>query len=121
MERQPLSFQQVKVVRAFVLAAMLLDVWIAETYARSFDGHITLWHWAVVALGAWSAAGGGLVRRKLLDRATADGRDGKELVAARKWSTAQLLGLICAQGVLLCGVIAKMVLGCPRWFGAPFT
>jgi hypothetical protein len=118
--RKPLSSRQVKVLWAIALALIPVYAWIAETNARQYEGHHTLWLWAVAALGAWSAAAGHSFRRKLLVRAAAEAREAKEEVAARKWSAAQVLGLMSAQSVVLWGVIAKIALGCPRWFGAPF-
>jgi len=44
----------------------------------------------------------------------------KVLVASRKWSAAQVVALMSAHGVVLWGVVARMVVGCPRWFAALF-
>ena len=89
---------------------------IAETKGRTFDGHITLWCWIIAALGMWSALGGYSVRRKMLALANAEANNGKEVVARRQWSAAQLAGLMSAHSVVLWGIVARMGAGCPRWY-----
>jgi hypothetical protein len=95
---------------------VLLYVWIGEFFGKTFDGHFTWRHWAVAALGAWSAAGGYSFRRKLLARAAAAASGGKEQLANRTWSVAGVGSVGSAHGVVLWGVIGRMVLRSPRWF-----
>jgi len=119
-ERKPLSPPKLQMFWAGAYVLVLVYVWIAETFGKAFSGSITPWHWAVALLGIWSVWGGHSVRRKLIANATAESSGGKQLVASRKWSAAQLVALISAHGVVLWGVVAKMVLGCPRWFAGLF-
>ena len=114
-----LSNRQLRVlwVGAFVVAG--LYIWIAEASKRTFEGHITIWHWAIAALAAYSAFGGHVVRRKLIAQAIGEAISGKELAASKKWSAAQIVALMSAQAVVLGGVLAKLV-SCPRAFAAPF-
>lgn len=117
---KPRSQSKFGLLWAVALGLVPVYIWIAETNGRTFDGHFTWLHWIVAALGASSGAQGYLMRRKLMARATIEHSTGNLLVAARKWSAAQLVSVGTAQAVVLYGVVAKMSLGCPRWFSASF-
>jgi hypothetical protein len=117
MDTKPLSFRQLQLVWLIALVLVPLYVLITETYAVPHGRVLTSWHWGIAALGLWAAWGGYSVRTKLMARATAESSGAK---AAKKWSAAQLVGLMSGQGVVLWGIVAKLVLGSPRWFSACF-
>jgi hypothetical protein len=120
MKRKALSNRQLQALWFGVFLAVGLYIWIAETLTRTSAANMSMWHWVIAVLGAWSALGGYSVRHKLMALAKAEASGGREDVAARKWSAAQLLGLMVAQSVVLWGVAAKFIVGGPRWFRLPF-
>jgi hypothetical protein len=116
VDKKPLSSRQVQVLWMGGFVLVMAYVWIAETYGKPSHWPMMKWDWAIAVLGAWSVWGGQSVRRKLMGQVTAESN--AELIASRKWSAAQVVALVSAQVVVLWGVIARMVLGCPRWFAA---
>jgi hypothetical protein len=120
VQRKPLSPQRLQMVWWMAALFALFYISAAEMFAKPFQGGMTRWHWMVGALGAWCAWNGYSLPHKMLTQATAKANRGDELGANRRWSAAQLLALCIAQGVMLWGFFARMVIGCPWWFSTAF-
>ena len=95
--------------------------WIGESIRGQGSSAWTLWHWLMAGLALYAALGGFFFRRTLMRRSEdALAKDATDPKALKQWETSQIIGMSMAEGVVVMGLVVRVVLGGTLWQASLF-
>jgi F0F1-type ATP synthase membrane subunit c/vacuolar-type H+-ATPase subunit K len=95
--------------------------WIGESVRGHGSSAWTLWHWLMAGLALYAALGGFFFRRTLMRRSEdALAKDATDPKALKQWETSQIIGMSMAEGVVVMGLVVRVVLGGTLWQASLF-
>lgn len=75
----------------------------------------------MTGLALWAVFGGFRIRGRLIRRAEEElAKDASNPKALRQWQAGHITGMVCAEAIVLYGVIVRMVIGGAFWQAALF-
>jgi F0F1-type ATP synthase membrane subunit c/vacuolar-type H+-ATPase subunit K len=103
------------------IVAIPLFAWIAESSIHPDISDWTRWHWLMVGLAVYAGLGGFLLRRRLIHRSeSALAKDTSDPKALKQWEAGHLIALAMAEGIVVWGVVVRMVIGGTLWQASLF-
>jgi len=95
--------------------------WIGESIRGHGSSAWTLWHWLMAGLALYAALGGFFFRRTLMRRSEDTlAKDATDPKALKQWETSQIIGMSMAEGVVVMGLVVRVVLGGTLWQASLF-
>jgi hypothetical protein len=112
---------KLRLIELAILAAIPLFARVAESVSGPGSSEWTRWHWLMGGLALYAALGGFLFRRRLIHRSEeALAKDASDTKALRQWEAGHIIGMSMAEGIVIWGVVVRMIIGGIFWQASLF-